>query len=414
MVDDNQDTQATDDSSDSGLDSGMNLSFDQLMRLVKETSAVAPNASTNPPPLPSPYNAPQVSKPQPMQAQQPMPRPAPPMQQAPQQPQQPVAANVPQAGKVLDQASGAYIRPDTAKNLDWFRNTGKQLDQQKQTQDQQQANQPQNTWQQIYAALRQQNPQASPQQLLTSMKAYKDSGAFETYAKNAVGKTVEEQVYNSLIKTGMSAEDAAKQVQNLRGISPEKAGEKAAAVETQKKQADTIINKPKAEEKLDDMNNSMDNTIKFIEMAKKQVSPMTTGPGALLSSIPGTPAKDLASTVSTIKANIGFDKLQTMKDESPTGSALGRVTNMEIGLLQNVVANLDTEQSQDQFLLHLDIAKEEVEKAKKRIADAYDMTYGSGGFQAAESILGGGGSKPNSAPAAPASQPKVINYSDWK
>jgi hypothetical protein len=47
----------------------------------------------------------------------------------------------------------------------------------------------------------------------------------------------------------------------------------------------------------------------------------------------------------TIKANISFDKLQAMREESPTGGALGQVSTFELQNLMAVFGSL--EQSQD-------------------------------------------------------------------
>ena len=55
----------------------------------------------------------------------------------------------------------------------------------------------------------------------------------------------------------------------------------------------------------------------------------------------GTDALTLARTVETVKANLGFDELQKMRMESPTGGALGQVAVQELVALQSTVANLD-------------------------------------------------------------------------
>ena len=77
--------------------------------------------------------------------------------------------------------------------------------------------------------------------------------------------------------------------------------------------------------------------------------------GSMLSKIPGTAATDVGALVNTIKANIGFDKLQAMRDASPTGGALGQVSNQEIDFLQSTLNNLNQEQSQEQFNKQLQI-----------------------------------------------------------
>ena len=77
--------------------------------------------------------------------------------------------------------------------------------------------------------------------------------------------------------------------------------------------------------------------------------------GSMLTKIPGTAATDVSALVNTIKANIGFDKLQAMRDASPTGGALGQVSNQEIDFLQSTLNNLTQDQSQEQFNKQLQI-----------------------------------------------------------
>jgi len=69
---------------------------------------------------------------------------------------------------------------------------------------------------------------------------------------------------------------------------------------------------------------------------------LTTGfVGGILKNVGGTKAKTLNELTSTIKANIGFDRLQRMRDESPTGGALGQVAVQELVALQNSLGSLD-------------------------------------------------------------------------
>jgi hypothetical protein len=76
----------------------------------------------------------------------------------------------------------------------------------------------------------------------------------------------------------------------------------------------------------------------------------TTGLGAgTAAMIPGTGASDVNKLLEGIKANIGFDTLNKMRAESPTGAALGAVTERELQFLQAVRGSLDQVQSEDQF-----------------------------------------------------------------
>lgn len=75
--------------------------------------------------------------------------------------------------------------------------------------------------------------------------------------------------------------------------------------------------------------------------------------GGIMRGVGGTKAKDIGSAVETIKANLAFDQLQEMRAASPTGGALGQVSERELGLLESAVANLDQSQSYDEFVKNL-------------------------------------------------------------
>ena len=97
-----------------------------------------------------------------------------------------------------------------------------------------------------------------------------------------------------------------------------------------------------------------DRIINEVKDAKKLVSGFTAGAGGLLSSVPLTNAKDLAARLTTIKSNLGFDRLQQMRDASPTGGALGQVAVQELIALQSTIASLDQTQSPAQLRDSLD------------------------------------------------------------
>jgi hypothetical protein len=97
-----------------------------------------------------------------------------------------------------------------------------------------------------------------------------------------------------------------------------------------------------------------DRIISEVQDTKKMVSPFTAGAGSWLSSIPLTESKDLSKRLTTIKANLGFDRLQQMRDASPTGGALGQVAVQELVALQSTIASLDQDQSSKQLKDNLD------------------------------------------------------------
>ena len=87
------------------------------------------------------------------------------------------------------------------------------------------------------------------------------------------------------------------------------------------------------------------------------ISPFSTGFGSYLKSIPSTDALALDKSLETIKANIGFDKLQAMREASPTGGALGQVSNQELSSLQSVFGNLDQAQDDENLKYNLGLLR---------------------------------------------------------
>ena len=102
----------------------------------------------------------------------------------------------------------------------------------------------------------------------------------------------------------------------------------------------------------------------------RQSPNLTTGVGAqLLRGIGGTKAGDLDKLSETVRSNIGFDRLQRMREESPTGGALGQVAVQELTALQASLGSLSTEQSPAQLLRNLERLEEQYRKSMKRILE---------------------------------------------
>jgi len=111
--------------------------------------------------------------------------------------------------------------------------------------------------------------------------------------------------------------------------------------------------KTEAEEKkqrsLDSAVTQADSVLKEVADAKKLVSGKTAGWGGLLAKLPNTDARNLEAKLASVKANLGFDRLQQMRQESPTGGALGQVAVQELVALQSTVASLDQLQEAGQL-----------------------------------------------------------------
>lgn len=83
-------------------------------------------------------------------------------------------------------------------------------------------------------------------------------------------------------------------------------------------------------------------TMQTVAEALRRTDATTAGAlGAAAQFIPGTDARWLQGALRTVKANIGFDELQAMREASPTGGALGQVAVQELESLQSTIASLD-------------------------------------------------------------------------
>lgn len=386
MTDDQTNIQDDDSSSDNGV----TLNSDQIMELLRRA-----HDSTPPKPPAAPKSPYQQVQPQ---------QPAPPVNDYNPSGPRPAPQGLRQ-GQVRDQATGAAISPGTADRVAWTRQQGDKLQQQDQDAEKQQAQVPQNTWQQMYSALKKANPGASPQQLLMSMKAYKDAGAFDIYTKNQMGKTVPEQLYASRIAAGDSPAEAAKVVEQYNqggSLSDLEAKKKAMSEGTAEGKISAAAPALAAKQKTAAQDtirtiNGLDN---HIYAALKNVSSGTAGVfGNLVKGI-YQPAADLEATLGSIGSAVGFQQLQEMRKNSPTGAALGRVTNFEMEMLQSTLASLKQKQSPEQLTANLKTVKRISDEIRDAIEE--DQKKGINYDTASEGV--------NAAPSQSSS--KSVNWSD--
>ena len=82
-------------------------------------------------------------------------------------------------------------------------------------------------------------------------------------------------------------------------------------------------------------------------------TPITGVRGELAGRIAGTPAFDARSLANTIGANVQFEALGQMREESKTGGALGSITRNELEDLKATLGSIAAAQSDDQLLYNL-------------------------------------------------------------
>jgi hypothetical protein len=94
------------------------------------------------------------------------------------------------------------------------------------------------------------------------------------------------------------------------------------------------------------------------EIMRTAVLPTTGFFAERLSGVGGTAARNLRGSLDTIRANIGFDQLNQMRQASPTGGALGNVSNQEIAYLQAVMGSIDQAQTEAELRRNLRTLRE--------------------------------------------------------
>ncbi|CAB4147877.1 hypothetical protein UFOVP507_53 [uncultured Caudovirales phage] len=103
-----------------------------------------------------------------------------------------------------------------------------------------------------------------------------------------------------------------------------------------------------ADEKVQVVTDNADRMISVIQQSIPMVGYNTAGVAGR-AAIWGSEGVDLQKNLDTLKANLGFDRLQQMRDASKTGGALGSVAVKELEALQATVASLDRTQSPEKL-----------------------------------------------------------------
>ncbi len=157
--------------------------------------------------------------------------------------------------------------------------------------------------------------------------------------------------------------------------------DKARDTEAGKQEADYAANlqktKPKRQMALKQAEITSGRLTQDIDDLIGKVNSTTAGPGGVvMDHFPGTSARDLASNLDSIKANIGFQALQAMREASPTGGALGQVSDVENKLLQAQLGSLQVGQSPDQLIKNLKKVRQRISENFGIVRSAFDNEYG--------------------------------------
>ena len=105
---------------------------------------------------------------------------------------------------------------------------------------------------------------------------------------------------------------------------------------------------------------------------------------AILSRLPlATDSARLADVISSLKGNLAFDELAEMRKRSPTGGALGQVSNIELKLLENAVSALNPSTGVEAFNKQLERVRMHYDNFKRSVLGvAPSIDYGSKEYEA--------------------------------
>lgn len=161
-------------------------------------------------------------------------------------------------------------------------------------------------------------------------------------------------------------------------IEAENAGLQKSAELAATRASDRIENAPKARAALQVAKNAGENVKRAITQALPNINVWTAGyAGQPLSRIGGSQAANLRASLDTIEANIAFDRLQQMRESSPTGGALGSVSERELTLLGSALTSLKQSQSPAQLKSNLEFLARQYDKVLKQMEEDFNTDFGS-------------------------------------
>lgn len=179
------------------------------------------------------------------------------------------------------------------------------------------------------------------------------------------------------LKTAATAPPNLKDQVMLANIAQSKAATAASYASIAKDNAAATATKTAKVEAVKGAANTADTVLGAVSKAMGQVNGVSSGTiGGFTSGIPGSPSKNLQSTIATIKSNLAFTELAKMRASSPTGGALGAISDKEEELLSSTVANLDVGQSTSQLKQNLQNVQTHYVNYLQSLGYGYDQATG--------------------------------------
>lgn len=165
------------------------------------------------------------------------------------------------------------------------------------------------------------------------------------------------------------------------------AGEKATQQDISQIKSEWFKKLPALESAIRSMETKVARDEKALEEAENRLSAFNTGiVGQALRGFGGTEALDLVELLKPVRTNIFTAELDQMRANSPTGGAVGNVTDVEGNKFESALGSLDTAQSKGQLLDQIENvrnARREVLNNMKKTVEEYRRYLGGFGGQTA-------------------------------
>lgn len=158
------------------------------------------------------------------------------------------------------------------------------------------------------------------------------------------------------------------------GERPDVRAEQAAAVDTAKAAVEKRSAMPKAKNALGVFERQTNVARENIKEIQNLYGPMTAWTPDFIANLPQSKARAIQNKLQAIKANIGFQALQEMRANSPTGGALGQVAVQELEGLQSTLGTMDWRDSE--FIPTLMRIDEILAGMAEQAKSAFESDYG--------------------------------------
>ena len=170
------------------------------------------------------------------------------------------------------------------------------------------------------------------------------------------------------------------------------AGEKATEQDISQIKSEWFKKLPALESAIRSMEAKVVRDEKALDEAENRLSAFNTGiVGQVLRGYGGTEAFDLNELLKPVRTNIFTAELDQMRANSPTGGAVGNVTDVEGNKFESALGSLDTAQSKGQLLDQIEnvrnARREVLNNMKKTVEEYRRYLSGFGGQTAAQPSL---------------------------